>query len=46
MGSTGGLHLKLVVLSTGEADGSASVAVQCVDIRRHTSSEGGVLDSN
>ncbi len=45
-GSTGGLHLKLGVLSTEEADGIPSVAVKCVDIRRNTSGEGGLLDSN
>ncbi len=45
-GSTGGLHLKLFFLSTGEADGIAGVAVKCVDIRRNTSGEGGLLDSN
>ncbi len=45
-GSTYGLHLKLFVLSTGEADGIPSVAVKCVDIRRNTSGEGGLLDSN
>ncbi len=46
MGSTHGLHLKLFFLSTGEADGIPSVAVKCVDIRRNTSGEGGLLDSN
>ncbi len=46
MGSTYGLHLKLSFLSTGEADGIPSVAVKCVDIRRNTSGEGGLLDSN
>ncbi len=46
MGSTCGLHLKLFFLSTGEADGIPSVAVKCVDIRRKTSGEGGLLDSN
>ncbi len=45
-GSTCGLHLKLFFLSTGEADGIPSVAVKCVDIRRNTSGEGGLLDSN
>ena len=45
-GSTSGLHLKLWFLSTGEADGIPSVAVKCVDIRRNTSGEGGLLDSN
>ncbi len=46
MGSTCGMHLKLFFLSTGEADGIPSVAVKCVDIRRNTSGEGGLLDSN
>ncbi len=45
-GSTCGLHLKLFFLSTGEADGIPSVAVKCVDIKRNTSGEGGLLDSN
>ncbi len=45
-GSTCGLHLKLIFVSTGEADGIPSVAVKCVDIRRNTSGEGGLLDSN
>ena len=46
MGSTHNLHLKLYFLSTGEADGIPSVAVKCVDIRRNTSGEGDLLDSN
>ncbi len=45
-GSTPELHLKLLVLRIGEAGGIPSVAVKCVDIRRHTSSEGGLLDDN
>ncbi len=45
-GSTCGQHLKLFFLSTVEADGIPSVAVKCVDIRRNTSGEGGLLDSN
>ncbi len=45
-GLTAELHLKLLILSTGEADGIPSVAVKCVDIRRNTSGEGGLLDSN
>ncbi len=45
-GSTCGLHVKLFFLSTEEADGIPSVAVKCVDIRRNTSGEGGLLDSN
>ena len=45
-GSTPGLHLKLLTLSDGEAGGIPSVAVKCVDIRRNTSGEGGLLDIN
>ena len=45
-GSTLKLHLKLSFLSTGEVDGIPSVAVKCVDIRRNTSGEGGLLDDN
>ena len=40
------LHLKLQVLSDGEAGGIPSVAVKCVDIRRNISGEGGLLDIN
>ena len=46
MGSTHSLHLKLLVLSDGEAGGIPCVAVKCVDIRRNTSGEGGLLDIN
>ena len=45
-GSTLELHLKLCFLSVGEVDGIPSVAVKCVDIRRNTSGEGGLLDGN
>ncbi len=45
-GSTPELHLKLLVLSMGEAGGIPSVAVKCVDIRRNTGGEGGLLDDN
>ncbi len=45
-GLTAELHLKLLVLSIGEAGGIPSVAVKCVDIRRNTSGEGGLLDDN
>ena len=45
-GSTAELHLKLFFLSTGEAGGIPSVAVKCVDIRKNTSGEGGLLDDN
>ena len=40
------LHLKLYSLSAGEESGIPSVAVKCVDIRRNTSGEGGLLDDN
>ena len=46
MGLTHKLHLKLSLLSDGEASGIPSVAVKCVDIRRNTSGEGGLLDIN
>ncbi len=45
-GLTPRLHLKLLVLSDGEAGGIPSVAVKCVDSRRNTSGEGGLLDIN
>ena len=40
------LHLKLYVLSAGEVIGIPCVAVKCVDIRKNTSGEGGLLDGN
>ena len=40
------LHLKLRVLSVGEVSGIPSVAVKCVDIRRNTSGESGILVDN
>ncbi len=40
-GSTLDVHLKLLVLSTGEVIGIPCVAVKCVDIRKNTSGEGG-----
>ena len=46
MGSTHELLPKLYLLSIGEASGIPSVAVKCVDIRRNTSGEGGLLDDN
>ncbi len=46
LGSAHGFHVKLYVLSAGEAIGMPCVAVQCVDIRRNTSGEGGLLESN
>ena len=45
-GITRGVHLKLSLLSTGEVSGIPSVAVKCVDIRKNTSGEGGLLDGN
>ena len=45
-GLTPGLHWKLFFLSAGEVSGIPSVAVKCVDIRRNTSGEGGLLDGN
>ena len=46
LGSTEELQLKLYFLSAGEVSGIPSVAVKCVDIRRNTSGEGGLLDGN
>ena len=46
MGSTHKLHLKLSGLSEVEVGGIPSVAVKCVDIRRNTSGEGGLLGFN
>ncbi len=43
MGSTHGLHLKLLFLSEVEVGGIPGVAVKCVDIRRNTGGEGGLL---
>ena len=43
VGSTHNLLLKLKFLSEVEASGIPSVAVKCVDIRRNTSGEGGLL---
>ena len=45
-GSTRDLLLKLFFLSEVEASGIPSVAVKCVDIRRNTGGEGGLLDRN
>ncbi len=36
----------LLGVSAGEEGGTTSVAVTCVDVRRNTSGEGGVLDCN
>ena len=46
LGSTEELQLKLVFLSAGEESGIPSVAVKCVDIRKNTRGEGGLLDCN
>ena len=46
MGLTHELLLKLLVLSEVEVGGIPGVAVKCVDIRRNTSGEGGLLDCN
>ncbi len=46
MGSTHELLSKLFFLSEVEAGGIPSVAVKCVDIRRNTSGEGGLLGFN
>ena len=46
LGLTEELQLKLVFLSVGEESGIPSVAVKCVDIRRNTSGEGGLLGHN
>ncbi len=45
-GSTVKLQLILAALSTVEVGGIPSVAVKCVDIRRNTSGEGGLLDGD
>ena len=46
MGSTHNLPLKLQFLRVGEVSGIPGVAVECVDIGRNTSGEGGLLDDN
>ena len=43
IGSTDRLRSKLFILSEVEAGRIPSVAVKCVDIRRNTSGEGGLL---
>ncbi len=43
-GTTPELLLKLLVMGVEEAGVIPSVAVKCVDIRRTTSGEGGLLD--
>ena len=46
MGSTHNLPSKLNDLSGVEVSGIPSVAVECVDIGRNTSGEGGSLGTN
>ena len=46
MGLTHKVRSKLQFLSEVEAGGIPGVAVECVDIGRNTSSEGGLLGSN
>ena len=45
-GSTRKLLSKLPILSGVEVGGIPGVAVECVDIGRNTSGEGGLLDIN
>ena len=45
-GSTVELHRKLDNLSAVEESGTPCVAVECVDIWKNTSGEGGLLDCN
>ena len=45
-GLTRVLHPKLLDLSTGEDSGIPSVAVECVDIRKNTGGESGLLARN
>ena len=46
VGSTLDLRLKLYLLRVGEVNGIPGVVVKCVDIRRNTGGEGGLLDHN
>ena len=46
MGSTHELLSKLQILSGVEVGGIPGVAVECVDIGRNTSGEGGLLGTN
>ncbi len=46
MGSTHDLLSKLRILSGVEVGGIPGVAVECVDIGRNTSGEGGLLGTN
>ncbi len=43
-GSPVEMHLKLQGSSSGEVSGILGVAVKCVDIKRNTGGEGGLLD--
>jgi hypothetical protein len=45
-GSTLGVHAKLCCLSAVEVSGIPGVAVKCVEIRRNTGGEGGLLGCN
>ena len=45
-GLTWRLHFKLDFLRAGEESGIPSVAVKCVEIRKNTGGEGGLLDDN
>ena len=45
-GFTPELHPKLIFLSEVEVGGIPGVAVECVDIGRNTSGEGGLLGTN
>ena len=45
-GITPGLHWELSGWSAGGVSGIPGVAVKCVDIRRNTGGEGGLLDGN
>ncbi len=46
MDSTHELLSKLVVLSSAGVGGIPGIAVECVDIGRNTSGEGGLLGTN
>ena len=46
IGLTGRLRLKLFFLSEVEVGGIPGVAVECVEIGRNTSGEGGLLGTN
>ena len=46
VGLTHELLWKLSVWSVGEVSGIPGVVVKCVDIRKNTGGEGGLLDDN